>query len=142
MFDQGTVVKLDGTNAHILIKTGDQCKTCGARVLCSPESDKERIIIADNSIGAAIHDEVTIEETGSITLILSALQYGLPFLGFILGIVAAYLFYTDMGSVPKEIVQFTGGLIGIIILGSVSRYYMKKMSKNVGKYLAVKEIIS
>ncbi len=140
MLDTGKVVKTEGEIAHILVKTGDQCISCGAKKLCSPMSIEERIIIAGNSVGASVNETVHVEETGSITLIIGLLQYGLPLIGFIAGILICYWVFPEFNFLPIEIVQFIAGLIGVVIGGVFARYKIEQISKNVEKYLTISKV--
>ncbi len=137
MLDNDRIIKIEGDLAHVLIKTQDHCKTCGARVLCSPQSDKDRIIIANNSTHASVEDTVVIEEAGSLTLKLSFLQYGIPFLGFLIGIAMMYVLYPNPKFILVEILQFFGGIIGVFIGGLVGRNSIKKIAEKPGEYLKI-----
>jgi len=124
--ETGTIVRTENDLAHVLVKAGDQCKSCGARVLCSPNASEERIIVAHNSIDASVDDNVVIEEIRALTLKLSFLQYGIPFLGFLFGLIIMFVLFPNPKLLPEEIIQFAGGIIGVLIGGWLARHSMKR----------------
>ncbi len=136
--DTGIITKIDGNYATIIIEVTDSCKDCGIRFLCSPGSDKEKTITLENIINAIIGDRVAITETSNILLKLSFLQYGLPLIGFLLGIIIATQFNINLQ--PVELYQFLCGLIGLGIAGVISYLIIKGMAKKPGKFFAFKKI--
>lgn len=136
--DTGIVTNINGNYATITIDTDDSCKTCGIRFLCSPGSDKDKIITLENTIDAKVGDRVAISEASNILLKLSFLQYGLPLIGFLLGIIIAIQFTINLQ--PVELYQFLCGLLGLGLAGVISYMIIKGMAKKPGKYLKFEKI--
>lgn len=136
--DTGIVTNINGNYATIIIDMDDSCKTCGIRFLCSPGSDKDKIITLENTIDAKVGDRVAISEASNILLKLSFLQYGLPLIGFLLGIIIAIQFTINLQ--PVELYQFLCGLLGLGLAGVISYMIIKGMAKKPGKYLKFEKI--
>ena len=136
--DTGIITKIDGNYAIITIEVTDSCKDCGIRFLCSPGSDKEKTITLENTIEAKVEDRIAISETSNILLKLSFLQYGLPLIGFLLGIIIATQFNINLQ--PVELYQFLCGLIGLGIAGVISYLIIKGMAKKPGKFFKFEKI--
>ncbi len=137
--DIGIVTNIDGNYATITIDTDDSCKTCGIRFLCSPGSDKDKIITLENTIDAKIGDRVTVSEASNILLKLSFLQYGLPLIGFLLGIIIATQFTINLQ--PIELYQFLCGVLGLGIAGIISYLIIKRMAKKPGKFFRIEMLV-
>lgn len=136
--DTGIITQIDSNYAIITIEVTDSCKNCGIRFLCSPGSDKEKTITLENTIDAKVGDRIAISETSNILLKLSFLQYGLPLIGFLLGIIIATQFNINLQ--PVELYQFLCGLIGLGIAGVISYLIIKRMAKKPGKFFTFKKI--
>ena len=136
--DTGKITKIDDNFATIIIDSTDDCKDCGIRFLCSPGSNKDKIITLENTIDAKIGDRVAITETSNILLKLSFLQYGLPLIGFLLGIIIATQFTIDLQ--PVELYQFLCGLLGLGLAGIISYMIIKRMAKKPGNFFKFEQI--
>ncbi len=142
MFDQvsdtGIIAQIDGNYATITIETTDSCKNCGIRFLCSPGSEKEKTITLENTIDAKVGDCVAISETSNILLKVSYIQYGLPLIGFMLGVIFGTQIQIQWQ--PVEFFQFLCGLIGLGLAGLISYLIIKRMAKKPGKFFKFKRI--
>ena len=136
--DIGIVSNINGNYATITIETTDTCKDCGIRFLCSPSSDKDKVITLENTIDVNIGDRVAISEASNILLKLSFLQYGLPLIGFLLGIVFGTQIQIQWQ--PIELYQFICGLLGLGLAGLISYLIIKRMAKKPGKFFTFKKI--
>jgi sigma-E factor negative regulatory protein RseC len=130
--DIGLITKIDNNFATITIDSTDDCKDCGIRFLCSPGSEKEKIIRLENTIDTKVGDRVSISEASNILLKLSFLQYGLPLIGFLLGIVIGTQIPIKL--LPVEFYQFLCGLFGLGLAGLISFLIIKGMAKKPGNY--------
>jgi sigma-E factor negative regulatory protein RseC len=87
--ETGTVVRLEGGNAVIMLKGGKSCKGCGAAEigLCRA-GGTSMFVTADNDIGADVGDTVRIELDKRIKRKGFSLAYLIPLASFITGAVA------------------------------------------------------
>ena len=136
--DTGRITKIDDNFATIAIDSTDDCKNCGIRFLCSPGSEKEKIIRLENTIYAKVGDKVSISESSNILLKLSFLQYGLPLIGFLLGIIIGTQIPIKLQ--PVEFYQFLCGLFGLGLAGLISFLIIKRMTKKPGNYFKFDKI--
>jgi len=137
--DTGIITKIDDNFATIIIDSTDDCKDCGIRFLCSPGSDNEKTIRLENTIEAKVGDKVLVTEASNVLLRLSFLQYGLPLLGFIIGIVISS--YLNIQINPIELFQFLFGLLGLGIAGVISYLIIRGMAKKPDKLYQYKKIM-
>ena len=136
--DTGTITQIDDSFVTISIDSTDDCKDCGIRFLCSPGSEKDKTITLENSIDAKVGDRVSISEASNILLKLSLLQYGLPLIGFLIGIVVGTQLNIKLQ--PIEFYQFLCGLFGLGLAGIISYLIIKRMAKKPGNYFKFDKI--
>ena len=136
--DTGSITKIDNDFATIIIDSTDDCKDCGIRFLCSPGSDNQKIITLENTIDAKVGERVAITEASNILLKLSFLQYGLPLIGFIIGIMIAIRFTIVLQ--PIEFYQFLFGLLGLGLAGIISYLIINRMAKKPGDYFKFEKL--
>ena len=136
--DIGSITKIDNNFATIIIDSTDDCKDCGIRFLCSPGSDKDKIITLENTIDAKVGDRVAISEASNILLKLSFLQYGSPLIGFLFGIIIATQLNIKLQ--PVELYQFLCGLLGLGLAGLISYLIIKRMAKKPGKFFKFEKL--
>ena len=136
--DTGIITKIDDNIATIIIDSTDDCKDCGIRFLCSPGSENQRSITLKNTIDAKVGDRVAITEASNILLKLSFLQYGLPLIGFLLGIIVGTQIKIQWQ--PVELYQFLCGLLGLGFAGLISYMIIKSMAKKPSRYFKIKKI--
>ena len=136
--DTGTITQIDDSFVTISIDSTDDCKDCGIRFLCSPGSEKDKTITLENSIDAKVGDRVSISEASNILLKLSLLQYGLPLIGFLIGIVVGTQLNIKLQ--PIEFYQFLCGLFGLGLAGIISFLIIKRMAKKPDNYFKFKKI--
>ena len=136
--DTGSIAQVESNFVTIAIDSTDDCKDCGIRFLCSPGSDNQKIITLENTIDAEVGERVAITEPSNILLKLSFLQYGLPLIGFLLGIIIATQFTIVLQ--PIELYQFLCGLIGLGLAGIISFIIIKRMAKKPGNYFKFEKL--
>ncbi len=130
--DTGSITQIDNNFATIIIDSTDECKDCGIRFLCSPGSDNQKTITLENIIDAKVGDRVAISEASNILLKLSFLQYGLPLIGFLIGIIITTQINIKLQ--PLELYQFLCGLLGLGLAGVISYTIITRMAKKPGNY--------
>ena len=121
MTDIGYVSRVEGTNAFVTLAETEACAECGAKIICKSDSYGGRELKVSNIIGARVGNEVELAESGSILLKISALQYGLPFSGFITGIFTCYFFDPVLPGVASELILFASGFTGALGGGWIGR---------------------
>lgn len=114
--EQGLVVSLQGQYARIspLVQSG--CQSCASSGMCGSAllqplfGNKQRLLIAKNSIKARPGDQVTIG-LNRMALVLSSLMiYLLPLLMLILGAITGEAFANRAGIENSEFVSILSGL--------------------------------
>jgi positive regulator of sigma E activity len=141
-FETGVVIKLQGDTALVELNIKTACESCGARVICAPDgSGKKRLYVA-NPIHAKIGNIVAISETSGFLLKLSALQYGLPLIGFVTGIFTVYYSGINISGVPPEVTSFSAGLIGLLLASYISRGWAQRLADTGHSFFSIQKIIS
>ena len=82
---KGIVVEANGKRATVRFKKTDACGHCNA---CFRFGSNEADIEMDNTLGAKKGDEVYIDMHANTVLKASAIVYGIPIIGLILGVAA------------------------------------------------------
>ncbi|MDD5582151.1 MAG: SoxR reducing system RseC family protein [Candidatus Marinimicrobia bacterium] len=94
-----------------------------------------------NELNAKPGDLVELTETSSFLIKLSTLQYGIPGIGFIGGLLAGYFFRPHTLSFPVELYQFILGLIGLIAGGFIGYYWAKMLASKPEKFYRMEKIL-
>ena len=121
IFDHGIVKKIKGDMAFVEIGDGRNCEQCGARMICAPDS-------RHNPLNAKVGQKVVVTESHGLILKLLTIQYGLPLLGFIIGVIATYLLDLSIPGVAAELVSFLSGMVGLAVSSVVSWKWAKRAS--------------
>lgn len=137
-YETGIVTEIVNNEVIVELKPNEACKSCGARVVCSPNSNGKRIIKAENTIDARIGQKVKIDENSEMFLKITGFQYGLPLLGFILGLMVSYILNLKIEPVPVELIQFTSAMAGLIIFTGISKWYIKEFAKKHFYFFSIK----
>ena len=115
---KGIVVEANGKRATVRFKKTDACGHCNA---CFRFGSNEADIEMDNTLGAKKGDEVYIDMHANTVLKASAIVYGIPIIGLILGVAA--------GSRFGEIYAAIGG----VALSGLSFLILKKLEPKFAK---------
>ena len=138
--DQGIVRRLDGDQAFVSMLENPACDDCGAKIICAPDSSGERGVMARNSSGAKVGQRVMVTESKELLLRISLMQYGLPLLGFLLGVFAVYFLDLSVIGIPVELLYFVGGLAGLGILSIFAHHWAKRISGDESMYFEIVKI--
>jgi positive regulator of sigma E activity len=139
--ETGIVTDLQDGNAIVQLNLQAACESCGAKVLCVPDQNGKRLLRVSNSLNAQIGERVAISESGDFLLKVSAIQYGIPFIGFLLGIFLFYFLNLNIANIPAELIYFIGGLIGLGLSALISRKAAQNMAESNRSFFAITKII-
>jgi len=120
--ETGTVVELKGKHtAVVMCKKSSLCENCATSGSCVlGEDDRTRLIEAQNSLGAAVGDQVLIAATTKSFLQSSFLLYIVPLIALVIGAVAGKLVgeHLDAGLDPNLLSAIFGVffMIGSFVL--------------------------
>lgn len=129
-YELGTVIAADDQWVEVELFTRNACDTCGAKMLCQPNSNGRRVLKIHNTLKVQAGDRVLIEQIGKLQLRLTAMQYGLPLLLFLVIVIGGnYLMQGDLFGIPREVVLLLFGLIGIGIGGLGTYLWSKRQVK-------------
>jgi len=140
IFDHGKVTRVQGEMAFVQLPRTESCERCGAKILCAPDNRGDRGLLVRNPLGATVGQEVLITQSHDLLLQLSLMQYGLPLLGFLLGIFSLYWLPLSVTPIPKEVVYFLAGLAGMGICGRISWNWAKKAGKQANMYFEISKV--
>ncbi len=138
VIDRGRVIDLVGDQARVEIAAGEACAGCGARVLCSPGTNNSNTLTAFNEIGAKMGDQVEVRERGNLLLKLSLLQYGLPLLGFVLGLFGIY----SLIGQDNELILFVAGCLGLGLGALLAWLGIRYLARQPQHFLVVTRILN
>lgn len=140
--EQGIVTEIRGDKALVKIIESGSCDKCGAKLFCKPGKSGAKEMLALNSQNAQIGDSVNIEDASNLMLKVSLIQFGLPLLGLIIGIMGANLFNISLFSFPSELTMFLFGLTGVALCGVLGRGLLKRMVNEKTCFFEVTRILS
>jgi positive regulator of sigma E activity len=138
----GIVTAIQDSEAIIELSLQESCESCGARFICVPDQSGKRQLRVSNPLKAGIGNQVTITEKSNFLLKVSFLQYGIPFIGFLVSIFLLNLFDFSMIPIQKELILFLGGLGGLFIAGAIARLYIEKLAETDSTFFEISKIIS
>ncbi len=125
-------------NAKVYIRIEEDtsaCKGCAAHALCGKKDCADAQIILNDRDDLNVGDEVEIEEKANILTKTSLLAYGIPLVFFIAGILLGQFFPET--NIPKELLQFLAGCVGLVLGGFLGRYLAKRLSQSIDKYFSI-----
>jgi len=140
IFDRGVVTRVAGNKAYVEIPMDESCEKCGAKILCAPGNDGEQGLPALNPLGAKVGQNVLVTESGELLLKLTMMQYGLPLIGFLLGLFAFNFWGMTLFGMPAEMFSFIGGLFGLGLGGLVSWKWAYKAGRKSNNYFTISKI--
>jgi len=118
MKEEGRVIEItDGGMAKLEVIRSEACKTCN---VCFEGSGGNRMIFAENSLGAKEGDRVTIELRSAVIAKLSFLLYLLPITGLLLGVVVVSQITVS------EMMRALGGIAGFTVVSLAVFVYLRK----------------
>jgi positive regulator of sigma E activity len=141
-FETGVVINVENDTALVELNIQAACDSCGARFVCMPDgSGKKRLTVA-NPLHAKIGNKVAIGETSQFLLKLSALQYGIPLVGFLMGIFLFHYGHIAVNGIPPEVSAFIGGLIGLFTGALISRWWANRIVATGRSFFSIYKILS
>jgi len=140
-FETGIVTGISGEIAEVQLNLQPACETCGAKVLCVPDASGKRRLHVNNPLHARVGSKVAIEETGDFLLKLSAIQYGIPFIGFILGILICYSLDVRLAGIAQELLFFLGGLTGLGAAALIARRLAERLADGNKSFFTITRIL-
>ena len=140
--DTGIITSIQGSDAIVTIDTQATCESCNARVICIPDKSGKRILKASNPINAKVGSRVAVSETSTFLLKLSFLQFGIPLIGFLIGIILCYISDISSAIIAHELILFTGGIIGLGFAAMLSRYFIERMVENRKAFFVISRVLT
>ena len=137
----GTVIHVDGPMASVRVEQTDGCARCGATIWCQSERGEVTTISVQNNLNAQVGQKVLISEKYDSFVKISVLQYGIPLVGFVLGIVVVSAGGFTIETLPEELCMFLGGILGLLIGGILSYFWAKRIARQGEHYCEIREII-
>jgi sigma-E factor negative regulatory protein RseC len=127
MKEKGQVVETTSFGVKVALKPSEACKSCAACDFCQPAGG-ERVIEAENNIGAQIGDEVHIEVSPKTGLLAFFLLFGLPIILALIGLLIGGQ-YSDAHSILYGIAGLVLGLVIAKIINNLNRSKHKFLPK-------------
>jgi len=139
--ETGTVTKLNGSMAMVLVQKKSACDGCSVEGACkaTPEGME---IEALNAVHAKVGQRVKILITTGDYLKGTMLVYGVPLIVFIAGAILGKnlgeKYFTDMNS---DIIAAVTGFICLFLSLAGARLWSKKMESKAGNMPVIEEIL-
>lgn len=126
--ETGTVLRLEGGSAVIMMRGGKSCKGCGAAEigLCRA-GGTSMFVTADNDSGADVGDTVRIELDNRIKIKGFSLAYLVPLASFIAGAMAGNTIGAYLGVPALDIVM---GFAGLFLASFFSFRTLRNLDKS------------
>jgi len=139
---KGIVRFVQGETALVEVGNLDACSDCGAKMICGQGTRKQGMLRARNVIHATVGQVVGLTESNGILLKLSLIQYGIPLVGFLLGVFIPSIFNLSVPFIASEFVLFCFGTLGLCIGGAISWKWMVQASKIYTDFFEISTIYS
>ena len=137
----GKVIKLEGGYALLELKESDACVSCGAKSVCTAGKDGDRCMRIKNTLNVKVGDLVAFDTSESQQVQINLMQYGLPLIGFLIGLLGYFYILADFIPIPKEIGAFTSALVIMFGFGLITRLWSEKKAKSISLH-SMKEIVN
>jgi len=139
--ETGVITRLMGDKALVQMEMQPTCESCAARVLCVPDRSGKRILKAANPFGAKIGSRVVVNESDNFLLKLSSIQYGIPLIGFLLGIIICYVIDLSIAEIAPEFIMFAGGITGLGLSALIARNLAQKLAQQGREFFIISKIL-
>ena len=127
----GTIERFEGKYAIVKIERHDMCGDCHA---CELLTDKKSCTLrCVNEVKGKIGDRVEVDLENQVFLKATYMMYGLPFIGFMLGLMGGYVLQAYLHISWGEILCVITALLGMGIMLGFIRIRDKKSAYK--KYL-------
>ena len=142
-FEKGLVKeRLDSDLVKIILESKEACDHCHAKVICQPNESGKREVILSNDLDAKEGDIVLLESSDLSHIKVTAMQYGLPLLGFLLGLFISHsIIQTTYWGLPSELIDFFAGILGLSGASCITYFWSKRKSQNNFSVLKMKSIL-
>ncbi|MBI5555772.1 MAG: SoxR reducing system RseC family protein [Elusimicrobia bacterium] len=127
----GQVVKVEGLEALVEMNRHSACAHCG---ICALGSQDKMEILANNSLGAKVNDQVKVSVSGPVILKSAFVVYIIPLFGLVLG----YLLGWYLGGEKLGVIVGIGG--ALLVLFSL-HYYDRKLKRENKLIVHITEIL-
>jgi len=125
--EEGVVVGIEGGTALVRASAGSQCSGCAAAGSCQTGAGRERVVEADNALGAAEGERVILSVPSSALLKASFQVYMVPVIGVLLGAGAAQMTVQLLaGDAAGGAAAGIGGVAGVVLSVLAVRAYRKR----------------
>jgi hypothetical protein len=94
-----------------------------------------------NTLNAKPGDLIELTETSSFLIKLSSIQYGIPGICFIGGLLAGYYFHPVTLPFPLELYQFILGLGGLLLGGFIGFKWSKLLASKPEKFYRMERVL-
>ena len=142
-FETGIVDKTEGDYVLVTLEEHEACQHCHAKVICKPSESGLREVKLKNTLEAQKGDKVILESSDKEHIKLTFMQYGIPLLGFFLGLLLSYKFIEQF---PFGLSQEVGGFLSGVVLMGVSSFltYLWCQKKSSGGFavLQMRKVVS
>lgn len=129
--EPGVITAISGDRLTIQLTNVDACDECGLQVVCKPGNDDSRSMdiryVGDFHIG----QRVKLVERINLEWRMATIQYVLPLLMFILGLLLFY--FIPLQGIAQELWAFLGGCIGLGLSFLLSRGLMERLARGAAK---------
>lgn len=129
--EPGVITAIDGSLLTIQLVNTDVCDLCGLRVVCKPGDEDNRSLQVNAAGDFHVGQQVKIQEQLNLEWQLATIQYVLPLILFIAGLLLFY--FIPVGNFPKELMSFLGGCLGLLLSFFLSRSLMASLARGKGR---------
>jgi positive regulator of sigma E activity len=125
--EPGIITATDGDRITIQLTNQDACEDCGLQLVCKPGGSDDRSLEINSPGEFQVGQQVKLVEQINLEWRLASLQYLLPLLLFIAGILGFYMI--PVSAIPVELLSFVGGCLGLVVSFLISRHLMARLAK-------------
>ena len=140
-FETGIIIGIENDIATVELQENEQCRSCGARMICHPGDSGKRVLKLQNTLNAEIGDKILIDQSEKNQLRLAFMQYGFPLLGFLVTVLIMGLFVKNsIVGIPPEVFQFIIALGVLLLAGLFTRKWAVRKAATDFSVFSMKEI--
>lgn len=112
-------------------------------MICKPGQEGLREVKLKNTINASKGDKVLLESSDKEHIKLTFMQYGLPLLGFLIGLFIPYQFLDKFPfSLSRELGSFLTGLIVLGITSFLTYFWCQKKNQSGFSVLQLRKVLT
>ena len=129
MIEEAFVESAQKSRATVKLIRPQACEKCKA---CQGSGKNEPFLDAENTVGAKPRDRVMVEIDDNLIAKTTFMFYGMPFLGFIIGVLLGHFFFAKIFNISyHEVYTLASAILASLLFYMLNRKLVRDLAGNI-----------